>query len=444
METRKRKMSGITLAALAAAMGIGACGGGGADVVDDGRVQPLGAAVTLVSYGPNAVSRWDEVAAATITGSGTAVTTPEEQAPNYALDLATLHVAMYDALVAITGTHRPFAITPTTPSAGASPVAAAAAAAYGVLRALFPNRSALYQPAYDAALAAIPDGPGKTRGLELGAEVAAGVVALRANDGRTTALPPYVPGTAPGQFRGVNPIGRTNPYVRPFLMTSAAQFRADGPPALGSATYAEDVARTQALGGAASTERTAEQTDTARFHTEPPPRFWPRNLRPFAMTHAGLADNARLMAKLYVAHADATIGCFESKYHYQFWRPFSAITLADTDGNPATGADPSWTPVVPTPNHPEYPAAHGCAAGAAAEVLRDHYGTKKMTFSFDSQAAGVVNKVHIFSSTDEMQDELQWARIWGGMHFHTSAVHGAVLGMKTGKWVTKQAFQPRK
>jgi len=145
------------------------------------------------------------------------------------------------------------------------------------------------------------------------------------------------------------------------------------------------------------------------------------------------------MAMLWVAQADVGVGCFESKYVYEFWRPQSAIPLADTDGNPATIADPSWTPVVPTPNHPEYPAAHACVAGAMAEVLRSFFGAKKIDFTFTSTVTGTQ---HEFDSTDAMVRELQVARIYGGMHFRTSTVHGKVLGTKVGKWVATRYFRP--
>jgi hypothetical protein len=322
--------------------------------------------------------------------------------------------------------------------------AALAAAAYGVLRGLFPNRAALYQTKYDDALATVTDAAAKAQGVALGSEVAAAILAERASDGRATVLPAFVPGTLPGQFRGVNPIGRTNQYVKPFSLMSASQFRAPGPPALESATYTANFNETRDLGGAASTTRTVEQTESARFHTEPPPRFWTRNLRQFAMSQPTLAENTRLMALLYVVQADASIACFESKYQYLFWRPTSAITLADTDGNADTTADPAWTPVVPTPNHPEYPAAHGCVFGGMGEALRSFYRTRQLKFSFDTTVAGISAEgmTHRYESIQDMTDD-SLARIWGGMHFRTSVEHGRTLGEKTAAWVASHHFGPR-
>jgi PAP2 superfamily len=315
-----------------------------------------------------------------------------------------------------------------------------AAAAYRVLLGLFPSRSAQYQAAYDTFLAALPDSAAKTQGLAVGAEVAAGVLALRANDGRSVALAPYVPGTGPGQFRGVNPVGRPNEFIKPFALTTNAQFRASGPPALSSAAYAADVNETKALGSAASSTRTVEQTEIARFHTQPPFTFWPGNMRVFATTSRSVAEHARLMAMVWVVHADTQNACFESKYHFQFWRPSSAITLADTDANDATAVDAAWAPVVPTPNHPEYPAAHGCAAGAMAETLRGYYGTPNITFDFNSSVTG---SAHHFTTIAGLVDEIQLARIAGGMHFRSATVDGAALGKNVANWVLSRNFQPK-
>lgn len=402
-----------------------------------GPAHDAGPPVSITVVGRNAVSTWNEIAAATINQPPAATGTPEERRPISANDLATVHVAIYDAVMAIAGTHRPYAFTPTGPAAGASPEAAAGAAAYGVLKALFPSRGAAYESAYATFAAALPEGDAKARGLALGAQAAAAAVAARANDGRSVALAPYVPGNGPGLFRNATPINRFLPAVKPFVLTSNAQFRTPPPPALTSAAYATAVAETRALGSAASATRSPEQTEIARFNTEPPPLFWSRNLRRFLMTERSLAEHARLAAMLWVAQADAINGCFESKYHYNTWRPFSAIQLADTDGNDATAADPAWAPVVPTPNHPEYPAAHSCAAAATAAVLRAFYGTKAVGFEFDSTVTGTKRR---FETTAAMVDEIALARIAGGMHFRFATDEGARLGERTGDWVATHAF----
>ncbi len=381
------------------------------------------------------VTDWANVGGATVNQPGTpGVGTPEERRPIYSVDLATLHVAIYDTVVAIVPTHAPFAAAPFTNPEGASLDAAVSAAAYGVLSALFPNRVATYQGLYDATVNPIPAGDAKARGLAVGAEIAAAVVAMRANDGRSTAVT-YTPGTAPGDFRGVNPVNTFLPFVRPFSLTRASQFRAEGPPALESASYRLDLEETRRLGGSVSNERNAAQLEMARFHTEPPGAFWARNLARLA--RGTVLENARLLAAVWVTHADASIGCFESKYVYDAWRPQSAIPLADTDGDPDTAADATWTPVVPTPNHPEYPAAHACVGGALAETLRQIYGTTRVAVTFDSK---VTNTTRNFATLDAMVRDLQLARIYGGMHFRTATVDGAELGRRTSAWTMSRNF----
>jgi hypothetical protein len=237
----------VALAIACAASLLGGCGGNDEDK-----------AVTITAVGPNAVSYWTGIASATINVPASSTGTAEEQRPTYAVDLATVHVAIYDAVMAIAGTHQPYAITPTAASSGASQEAAIGAAAYRVLLGLFPNRTAQYQGAYDTFVQTIPDGPGKTQGIAIGTEVAVGILALRANDGRSVVLSAYAPGTAAGDFRGTAPINRYAPFIKPFSLTSLSQFRAPVPPALASTTYAADLNETSRW--ARSRARPAPQT----------------------------------------------------------------------------------------------------------------------------------------------------------------------------------------
>ena len=398
--------------------------------------------VTVDASHPNVVSYWNDIANQTVLAPSTTHTTAEEQRPSYQIDLATVHVAIYDAVSAIDGRYKPYAIHPKAPAAGASMDAAASAAACGVLKALFPNRSAIYLPACENRMAALPDGDAKALGVALGSEVAAGVVALRANDGRSVALPPYVSGAEAGQFRsaGLNPFNRQVPFIKPFSLSRLDQFRPPPPPSLNSAAYAAAVKETQALGGTISATRTPEQLEIARFHSELPASFVARNLGRFAASTADVADAARLMAFIYVVHADAIGACFEAKYHYAAWRPVSAITLADMDGNDATQTDATWTPVVPTPNHPEYPAAHSCTSGALGETLLRYYGTRNVSYLWDSKATGTT---HAYGNTDALDEESQVARIAGGMHFRYATVAGVELGKQVARWVAARHFGPR-
>lgn len=394
---------------------------------------PLGEAPTSV------VTSWDEIAAATINQPPSGRGTAEEQQPIYAVDLASVHVAIYDAVTAIAGGHRPFLVTPRASADGASQEAAAGEAAYGVLLGLFPTRRASYQAAYERFLQSLPEGPARKRGLEVGAEVAAGVLAARAADGRSITLAVYAPGQAAGQYRGSNPVGRTWPNIRPFALTSNAQFCAAGPPPLDSARYAQDFERTRLLGGAASMSRTSEQTDVARFHSEPPFQFWPRNLRRLVAPGSSVVEQARLLAMIWVTHADASNACFESKYHFQFWRPLDAIALAETDGNEATQPVPGWAPLLPTPPHPEYPAAHACLAGALAATLRGFYGSGDLAFDFDSTAT---RSTHRYASVAELVEEVKLARVAGGMHFPSAVADGKLLGTRVANWALAERFRP--
>ncbi len=365
--------------------------------------------VRIVDRGANAVSLWGERGAATINQPPSPTGTPEERRPIYNLDMATLHLAIHRAIGA---------------APAASHEAAAHAAGYTVLKTLFPQRGASYQAAYDGALAALPAGAARDEGLRIGAEQAARVLAQRANDGRWADVAPAVPGTAPGAFRGVNPINQTMPKVRPFVLDSAAQFRSAPPPALDSTTWAADLAETRARGGE-GTSVSPREDENARFHTMPPPLFTSRNLNRFARSQAALADNARLMALLWVSQADAIIACFETKYHYYRWRPMSAIAVAD----------PAWKPRVPTPNHPEYPAAHGCAMTAVAENLASHFGTRKVSFAFDST---VTTTTHEWATVDEFVAEVREARILGGMHFRFAATAGEKIGVEVARLVAQR------
>jgi hypothetical protein len=228
--------------------------------------------------------------------------------------------------------------------------------------------------------------------------------------------------------------------VQPFAMASPAQFRAYGPPDLTSVRYAEDLRLTRALGAAGSTTRTARQTETALFHTESPVTFWPHNLRDLATAkHLNVSDSARFFAMVFVGYGDATIACWDSKYHFNRWRPVTAIRAAETDGNPATAADPNWTPQLPTPGHPEYPAAHGCVSAAIAELIADYFGREHVRITLTSSIAGTVP--HVYGDTDDIIDEVVWARVYGGMHYLTSGKHGVIIGRKVAQLIASDYFQ---
>jgi hypothetical protein len=368
-----------------------------------------------------------------------AVTDEEKRTVSW-VDLATMHLAMYDAVVAIEGKYTPYAVTPASPAAGASSSAAAGAAACVVLQGLFPNRA----PQYAADCAPYQPGAGAdeaaNKGITLGVEVGQKLLVERSGDGRAT-LENYVPGGAVGDFVPAapgNPVLHFGPYMRPFTLSSVQQFRADGPPDLTSATYAHDFDEVKKFGAAGGAELTADEQEVARFHTDNPNLFWPRNTRGF-MNQPSVLENARFAAMLQASMADAVLGCFDSKYYFDAWRPRSAIPGAGADGNPATAADGAWTPFVATPNHPEYPSGHTCLAGAVAEVLRFYYKTPKVAFTWSSPVTGTTRS---YASVHEMVREIKDARVWGGMHFRFANDDGGTLGRRTAKWVVHNYFKP--
>jgi PAP2 superfamily len=359
------------------------------------------------------------------------------QGPGNIRTVAMVHIAMFDALNSVTPLYHPYAVS--LPGAGgASPEAAAAAAAYGVLIRLLPAQ----QPALDAALAAslatVPDGPAKAEGLALGDAVADAIYMLRLDDGILTPGPPYVPGGAPGDYQltppnFMAPVNTGAGSQTPFAMTGASQFRPNGPPRLSSHRYARELEEVRLLGTADPTMRTEEQNLIADWHRE---QFALNRVARAAVAEIGfdLLTSARLFALLNIAMADAVISVFEAKYVYDFWRPITAIRAADIDGNRATAADPTWAPyLVITPPHPEYPAAHAVVTGAAATVLERFLGHH---YGFTTTSATAPGE-RFFEDLASYVEDVKLARIYGGIHFRTAVEEGAKQGKKVGKWVLK-------
>lgn len=386
------------------------------------------------------VSHFDRVATDTINAPNLPAVTWPERRPFIQGDLAAVHVAIYDAVAAVEGGFRPFIAKSVPAARGASVDAAGASAACTVLEGLFPNRAPVYAKPCADFLGAIVDDDAKARGMAVGREAGRAVVAARLDDGRS-ANRVYAPSDRVGTFRptALPPIGVPASTTAPFALERATQFRPAGPPSLASATYAADFAEVKARGVAGGASLTVDQQEMARFHTEPPHLFLPRNVRRFVDERRGVLHNARLMAMAWVALADASIACFEAKYRYDFWRPRTAIPQADSDGNPATVPDPAWQPLVPSPNHPEYPAAHGCTAGALAAALRGAIGGERIGVEFDSAATKTTRR---YAYVDDLVHDFTAARIFGGMHFRTSVEHGTTLGAQVGRWVAERHFLP--
>ena len=352
------------------------------------------------------------------------------------------HAAIYDVVVAIEGGYRPYAITPTVPP-NTSIAAAVAAATHRVLEGRFPDQLASLNDVYFAYLDGIPNGDAKTNGVRVGEEVGVGMLLLRAHDGLDSIVP-YVqrpPGagvyepTAPAP-----PLGTRMPRVLPLALESASQFRPNGRPALPSREYARDFNEVKALGRVDSSVRSAEQTAVARFWTDHDVPQWNRNLLRLADAHnLNAIETARMLAMAHVAGGDAMIGCFDAKYHYLSWRPIHAIQRADTDGNARTIADPTWQPLVATPNHPEYPSAHACHTTAIAEALERFFGRGRQRFSVDSLVTG---ETRYYNRFKDVAAEVNDARVWAGFHFRYSQEDGSRIGRKVARFVARNFFEP--
>jgi len=360
------------------------------------------------------------------------------------------HVAIYDAAVAIEGGYQPYAATPTA-AAHTSPEAAIATAAYDTLTGLQPQLGAnqtILDGDHAAYMAAIPDGAPKSDGIAVGATVARAVLALRTNDGRgcgTTLADLGLPVPAAGVWRPApGPVlGLCLPGMRSLALRTASQFRPAGPNALTSEAYAADLDQVKDLGRIDSTSRTPEQTSQALFWTDHDIRQWNDGmLRLAAARGLDLLRTARMLAMAHVAGGDAMIACFDAKYHYWFWRPYQAIPLADSDGNPATVADPGWKPLGTTPNFPEYPSAHACHSTAVAMALGAFFGTDSVRLTLDSRAPGVTERTRTYRRLHDVVKDVDRARVLVGFHFLSSDLQGSALGRAVGRYVARHYFRP--
>jgi hypothetical protein len=357
--------------------------------------------------------------------------------------MAMVHAAIHDAVNSTHQRYEPYAVSlPSTP--GASPEAAAATAAYRILLGLFPGQQTMLDFAYSASLLDIPAVP-KTAGIALGEFVAAQILALRNVDGSTNIVV-YTPGSDPGDWQPTPPAFAPAllPHwgnVIPFTLNSGSQFRTEGPPTLSSNSYAADFNEVKSLGSLDSTTRTPDQTQIAHFWVEGSAAGWNRIARTVAAAEQNtLWENARLFALINLAMADAYIANFETKYHFNFWRPVTAIRAAHTDGNDATAADPAWETLRPTPPIPDYPSAHAAVGAAAARALALFFGTDDLPFTTTSNTApGVVRSYEGFSNA-AMENAL--SRIYVGFHFRTACRHGLNQGRQIGQWVFRHFLRP--
>jgi VCPO second helical-bundle domain len=421
--------------------------------------SPTGKAAPTLPPG-NTVEQWNTIAENTVVGSGAF------QAEGF-IYMAYVSAAVYDAVVSIEGGYEPYG-SAIAAAPGASTDAAVVEAAYRTLIKHFPAQAATLGSSYTEALALIPDGPAKTAGQAVGLAAATNIINLRTGDGRLTPIGvsssfPTLP-PEPGVWRLTPPAFAPpqTPWVgnvRPFILQNADQFLPDPPPSLQSSEWVEGFNQIKTLGELTSSARTNEQTAIARFWSANVVRQYNRVAREVADDRGlGLLDTARLAAMVNVVGADALISCLFAKYHYLFWRPVTAIdptaVTADgfgpvpgyDDGNPATLEQLGWRPLLTTPNHPEYPAAHGSITSAMAEVFTNFLGTQRFDLDihgFDAAGpAGNLNAVRHFDMPNDLSNEIIYARLWAGLHYHFSSVAGVVLGRNVAKYNLRHAFRP--
>jgi len=418
-----------------------------------------GVARTAAAATPNAVEQWNKIAEDTVVTSGAF----QNEGLIY---MGYVSAAVYDAVASIQSGYATYgAALPYVPK-GASADAAAIEAAYRTLLAYYPSQAATLTPLYLSSMLGIPAGPAKTGGEIVGLEASDQMVAIRSTDRRATTLTSSSTFTTlpagPGVWRMTPPafLAPQTPWVanvRPFILQKGDQFLPPPPPALSSTEWSDAFNQIKSVGAANSTTRTPAQTAVALFWTANVIRQYNRAARDIVDARGlGLLQTARLAAMVNVVGADAQISCMNAKYHYLFWRPVTAIDPAAVtsdgfgampgvgDGNPATAEQTGWRPLIATPNHPEYPAAHGSMTSAQAEVFATFLGTGQINLDlhgFDPAGpAGNLNAVRHFNSVDDLRTEIVNARLWAGVHYPFSGLAGVTLGQNVAQYDLKHAF----
>ncbi len=360
---------------------------------------------------------------------------------------AITQLAVFEAVNAITREYQPYLGTITAPH-DASPTAAAAAAAYGVLSNYFPASLATLNAAYATSLAAIPDGPRKTAGIATGQAAAAAMIAARTNDG-SSPLEFFLPTSSnPGVWQltpscpAAGGVFFNWQNVTPFGIRSANQFFLGPPPALTSGRYTRAYDEVKELGDVNSTERPQDRTNVALFYAaEAAALVFNDAARQISTAkQRSLSENAHDFALINMALSDAAVATFYNKYLYQFWRPETAIHDAGGDGNDRTTPDGNFKPLITAPCFPSYPSAHGTLSNAAREVMEKIYGEGPFSITLSAPALPSVT-LH-YSRLDEITDDISDARVYGGIHFRTDQDAGALLGSRIGDYIYHHKLRP--
>ena len=363
---------------------------------------------------------------------------------------ALVQAAVFDAINGIERRYTPIHVAPAA-EPGSSRRAAVVQAAYAVLVRLYPSQAATLLAKRDDSIAALTDAdddPGESieRGIAWGQTVADAIWAWRLTDGIAPAPAPFLGGANPGEWRPTPPgflsgAGVQFSYMTPWVLESPSQFRPGGPPALNSQRYAADFNEVKLKGDISGLNRTEDESLYSRFwNFSTSPAYWNQIALTLAeRQHLTLSAKSRLMALVDLSVADAAIGCWDAKYTYNFWRPVTAISLADTDGNPDTVAGP-FTSYLTTPNHPDYPSGHSCVSSAAAAVLASTFG-ENTSFSVSSDAPEMAGVVRSYGSFSEILEEIKNARVYAGIHFRSACEDGTKLGARVADYVQANALQ---
>jgi hypothetical protein len=352
---------------------------------------------------------------------------------------AIVQLAVFEAVNAIIGDYEPYLGSINAP-AWASPEAAAIAAAHRTLVTLRPASAPALDILRTASLAAIPDSPEKLAGILVGEDAAAAMLLERLNDGWNATVS-YTPGTNPGDWQPPSP---TTPaflphwgQVTPFGILHGAQFRLSHPPLLHTGLYAADYNEVKLLGRIDSPLRPQDRTDVARFFamTSPTGAWNPAARQASAAQGLTLSENARLFALLQMAMADGSITAYDTKYYYNFWRPQTAIQQGDVDGNPQTDGDPTWVPLIATPAFPSYASGHATLSGAARAVLERELG--KGGHAIVLTHPGLPGVALNYTAWEEITDDIDDARVYGGIHFRFEQETGARQGRQVGRYILR-------
>ena len=360
---------------------------------------------------------------------------------------AMMHIAMHDAVNAVIPQFKTYALKKTDDKA--DPVVAAAAAAHGVLIAAFPEKRSSLDSMLQISLQGLNDSIALNRGREIGKDAASAIIAIRSNDGALEdPFGKIDPSNTAGTYQAVPPFDILfAPFwknMKPFGINSASQFRVAPQPSLDSKAYTDGFDEVKRLGSKLSKERNGEQTAYAQFWYEFSEAGWNRITRNAVMAKkSDLFTTARIFALVDIALADAYTAGWDSKFHYNFWRPFTAIRNAAIDGNPNTNTDPAWEPMLPTPPVQDYPSTHSALGNAAATVLTSILGDN-ISFSFESPTANPANLSRQFKSFKQAALENADSRVMAGLHFRFSCDAGLTLGDNVGKWVAQHQLTPLK